>query len=219
MPKLLCEKNLWLGAIFLPEWAGSKKAELKWSVPPKVNRVHIWCITFWFILGLCIYCLHVLTSLVTIDLLFNLSTWTWVPYWWCSLHFSHLYAYITGWLCSGERNSWNSLVFDRYHTDPFSCDCIWLLLYFNTWTSWQETGRGGRDNKICSCILFFRYEDKQSAELVLRLKVVPNSGNDKLKGDRQKNAEKNLRNVIQYATVRRSDGCRYSMLASSVALK
>ena len=83
----------------------------------------------------------------------------------------------------------------------------------------QERGCGGRHNKMCSFILIFSYEDKQSAELVLHLKVVPNSGNDKLKGDRQKNAENVFRNVIQYATVGRSDGCRYSMLASSVALK
>ena len=111
---------------------------------------------------------------------------------------------------------WN---YAQYHTDPFTCDCIWIVLFFNTWTSLQETELGVRDNKVFSCIFFFSYEDKQSAELVLHLKVVPNFVNDKLKGDRQKNTEKDLRNVVQYAIVRRSDGCRYIMLASSVALK
>jgi hypothetical protein len=79
----------------------------------------------------------------------------------------------------------------------------------------QETGRGGRDFKQTSCILFFSQFDKARAERVVGL--TPNSNGECIQCEEYKRARKDLERVIAYALT--GDTCRYSYLAKYVSLE
>lgn len=81
----------------------------------------------------------------------------------------------------------------------------------------QETGRGGRDNKPSSCVLFFSHHDRHMAEGVIGLSVGGNKDRKLLQGEARKTAERDLNLVISYAAT--GDKCRYSMLAECATLE
>jgi len=80
----------------------------------------------------------------------------------------------------------------------------------------QQSGRGGRDGKECWCILFFRSQDRHSAERVKRIKP-PDGRNTSLclEGKALRNAIQELEEVMTYCRVAGSY-CRYKLLSDQM---
>mmetsp|Transcript_15738 Transcript_15738/g.35423 ORF Transcript_15738/g.35423 Transcript_15738/m.35423 type:complete len:2029 (+) Transcript_15738:194-6280(+) len=73
----------------------------------------------------------------------------------------------------------------------------------------QETGRAGRDNKQSFCIMFYRPQDRVLVESVVG---ISSQRRKTLNMNEKRRAEKNLDEVLDYATCGNIDKCRYARL-------